>query len=68
GSTITLLDIEFEDELTVTLVGAFESDPAAGAVSISSPMGTALVDQIVGAMISVQTPGGVAEYKILKIE
>lgn len=68
GSRITLLDIEFQDELEVTLVGAFESDPAAGAVSISSPMGTVLVDKIVGVQISVETPGGRADYKILKIE
>lgn len=68
GSVVTLLDLEFQDELTVTLVGAFEADPAKDMVSISSPMGMALVDQIIGAQIAVASPGGIASYKILKIE
>jgi transcription elongation factor GreA len=68
GSKVTLLDEEFDDELTVTLVGSFEGDPTKDLISIGSPLGEALLGTVVGDQISVEAPGGVTQYKVLKIE
>lgn len=68
GSVVNLLDLEFDDELTVTLVGSFEADPTKDLISIGSPLGEALLGAAVGDKISVEAPGGVTEYKVLKIK
>lgn len=68
GSKVKLLDKEFADELTVTLVGSYEADPAKDMISISSPLGGALIGKIVGDEISVEAPGGMQTYKILEVK
>lgn len=68
GSKVTLFDEEFEEEVQYTLLGAVDSDPLNGIISNASPLGKAILGQKVGAEISVQTPAGLANYKILKIE
>lgn len=68
GSKVRLLDLEFDDELTVTLVGSFEADPAKELISIGSPLGEALLGKAVGDQISVEAPGGTTGYKILAVE
>jgi len=67
GSKVLLLDLEFDDELTITLVGSFEADPAQGHVSLGSPFGEALVGKTVGDVIEVEAPGGVTNYKVLQV-
>lgn len=68
GSKVKLLDKEFADELTVTIVGAFEADPAKDLISISSPLGAALIGKVPGDELSVASPGGTQEYKVLGVE
>ncbi len=67
GSTVKLLDMEFDDEFEVELVGAFESDPAAGRVSISSPMGEALAGRNAGEEVEVDAPAGKTRYRLLDV-
>ncbi len=68
GSKIVLYDEEFDEDMEVTLVGAFEADPANGLVSISSPLGEGLVGKVTGDAIEVSTPGGVNKYVIKGFE
>lgn len=68
GSVVTVLDIEFEEEIIITLVGSFEADAAKDLVSISSPLGEGLVGKAVSETIEVVAPAGTSKYKILKIE
>lgn len=68
GSLVTLLDTEFDDEFTVTLVGAFEADAASNKISITSPLGEALLGKDAGAQIEVDAPGGKQSYKVLSVE
>ena len=68
GSKITLYDEEFDEEVKYTLLGAVDSDPLNGVISNVSPLGKAILGQKVGAEVVVQTPAGLAKYKILKIE
>ena len=59
---------EFDEEMEVTLVGAFEADPANGMVSISSPLGEGMVGKTINDSFEVMTPGGVTKYVVRKIE
>ena len=68
GSTVTLLDIEFDEEVVYKIVGSTEVDSLNGKISNESPVGKALVGAKKGATISVETPGGTIQYKIVKVE
>lgn len=68
GRTVTLKDLEFEDEEVYTIVGSSEADPGNGRISHKSPIGQSLMNKRVGAKIAVATPGGEVEFELLKIE
>lgn len=65
GSRVT---VEVEGEtLSYTIVGASESDPSAGRISSSSPVGRALVGRDVGDEIVIRTPAGERHYRIVEL-
>ena len=66
-SKVKVLDVEFEEEEVYTIVGSTEADPDSNKISDESPIGTALMGKKVGDVVSVETPGGVFELKILEI-
>lgn len=68
GSTVTLLDVEYNEEVVYKIVGSTEVDSLNGKISNESPVGKALVGAKKGATISVDTPAGVIKYKITKVE
>ena len=68
GSTVTVLDKEFDEEMTYKIVGSQEADPMSGAISEDSPFGKALLGKVVGDDVTVDAPAGPVEYKILKVE
>ena len=68
GSTVTLLDVEFNEEVVYKIVGSTEVDSLNGKISNESPVGKALIGAKKGATIGVETPAGVINYKIIKVE
>ncbi|MBQ6575176.1 MAG: transcription elongation factor GreA [Lachnospiraceae bacterium] len=68
GSTVTLLDIEYNEEVVYKIVGSTEVDSLNGRISNESPVGKAIVGAKKGATITVDTPAGQIKYKILKVE
>ena len=68
GSTVTVLDKEFDEETTYKIVGSQEADPMNGMISEDSPFGKALMGRVEGDEIVVEAPAGPVEYKILKVE
>jgi transcription elongation factor GreA len=67
GATVTVQEEDYEPE-TYYLVGAKEADPRNGRISNESPIGSALIGQKVGDVVTVRTPGGELRLKILKIK
>ena len=65
GSLVTLDDDG--ETVAYTIVGADDSDPAAGRISSSSPVGRALVGRDKGDYVVVATPAGERRYRILDI-
>ena len=68
GSTVTVLDKEFNEEQTYKIVGSQEADPMNGAISEDSPFGRALLGKNEGDEVTVDAPAGPVEYKSLKVE
>ncbi len=63
GSTLEVEDEEGSVE-TYHLVGAVESDPATGRISVESPVGRALVGKRAGQKVTVNVPSGTISLKI----
>lgn len=68
GSTVTVLDKEFNEEETYKIVGSQEADPMNGVISEDSPFGKALLGKVAGDDVTVDAPAGAVEYKVLKVE
>jgi len=68
GSTVTVLDKEFNEEETYKIVGSQEADPMNGAISEDSPFGKALLGKTPGDDVIVDAPAGAVHYKLLKVE
>jgi transcription elongation factor GreA len=67
GSRVKLRDKTYRDELVILLVGSFEADPLEDKISITSPLGVALMGKTVGDHIEVEAPAGLLCYEILEI-
>jgi len=67
GSTVTVNDLDYGDEWTMTLVSPYEADPDSDRISDLSPVGKALFGHKVGETIQVKTPGGTTTYEIMSI-
>lgn len=67
GAHVELFDAESETEVVYQLVGDLEADVMLGQISISSPIGRALIGKEVGEEVDVETPGGTRCYEILGI-
>ena len=67
GNTVKVLDIEFNEEESYTIVGSTEVDLAQNKISNESPIGTALMGAKKGQIVEAQAPAGVIKYKIISI-
>ena len=67
GSTVTVIEAEFDDEETYRIVGIHEADPSKGMISNVSPLGSALLGAKVGKSVVVSTPVGDTRFKVKAI-
>ena len=67
GSTVVVLDVKKDEEITYYIVTSEEADAANGRISTSSPIGRAMLGKEVGDVVKVQIPGGMKELEILKL-
>ena len=67
GSIVTVLDMEFDEEIDFKLVGSTEAKSLENKISNESPLGRALIGRQAGDVVEVEAMAGVAKYKILKV-
>lgn len=67
GVTVTVLDIEYDEELTYKVVGSAEADPINGLISDSSPVGKALLGAKIGDEVVAEAPAGELKFRIIGI-
>ncbi len=65
GSTVTILDIEENEEMVYKLTGSLEANSDEGTLSIDSPLGAALMRSKAGDVVTVEAPIGEIQYKVL---
>ena len=67
GATVTFEDEQSGRSQSFRLVASHEADPAAGALSVESPIGTALNGRAVGQVVELNTPKGVRRLRITAV-
>ncbi len=67
GSSVVVLDLKKEEEITYRLVTSEEADAQKGLISTSSPIGRGLLGKKVGDVVRIQIPGGSREMEILQL-
>jgi transcription elongation factor GreA len=65
--SVKVFDLNYKEEITFTLVSPDESDFELDKISITSPLGKALLGKKVGDTVLVEVPENKIEYKILEI-
>ncbi len=67
GCYVTIADSDNGEEIKYQLVGPFESDINQNKISVTSPIGKALIGKVVGNEITVNAPGGTRNFEIIDI-
>jgi len=67
GATVTVLDVDTNEEKIYKIVGVDEADIKAGKLSVHSPMAKSLIGKTEGDEATVRAPARTIEYEILEI-
>jgi transcription elongation factor GreA len=67
GARVKLFDLKGNEELEYTLVSEAEADFLEGKISVTSPVGKALLGKTENDVVEIQVPAGVLLYKVLRI-
>jgi transcription elongation factor GreA len=67
GTTVTIEDLNTGEVITYQLVGPLESDINKNKISVTSPLGKALIGNEIGDEVTVTTPGGIRKVEIIDI-
>lgn len=67
GATVTLLDIDTDSEVTYQIVGEEEADIKDSKISVTSPVGKALIGHYLDDEVRIRVPSGIKIYEVVGI-
>lgn len=67
GARVDLYDVDDDAEVSYQIVGELEADLDNAQISVTSPIGRALIGKHQGDEVDVETPGGRRSYEIVKV-
>lgn len=68
GATVTILNLDTDEEITYKIVGEDEADIKNNLISYGSPIARGLIGKQVDDVVNIQTPKGTIEYEISAVE
>jgi len=68
GATVTLFDVDNENEVVYQIVGEDEADIKLGKISVTSPVGKALIGHKLDDEVRIKVPSGLKVYEVTDIE
>ena len=68
GTTVTIANVDTDEEVVYQIVGDDEADIKQRKLSVNSPIARALIGKEEGEIVAVKTPGGVVEYEIVEVQ
>jgi transcription elongation factor GreA len=67
GASVSLLNLDTDEETQFQIVGAEEADIDNGLMSISAPLARALIGKEIGEEVQAKLPAGVRRYEIVDV-
>ncbi len=67
GATVTLINVETDQETTYKIVGEYEADINQNQISITSPLARGLIGRMLGDIATINTPQSKVEYEITAV-
>lgn len=67
GATVTLTNVETEEEVTYRIVGDDEANIKEGLISVNSPIARGLIGKEADDSVTITTPGGKVEFDIIEV-
>jgi transcription elongation factor GreA len=67
GATVSLIDEDTDEKVNYQIVGQDEADIKKGLLSVTSPLGRALIGKAVKDSVEINTPGGTKLYEVTKV-
>ena len=67
GSSVTLVNLDTQEEETYTICGVLESEPENGLISVHSPLAKAMLGKREGDQFKIKLPNGTKEYEVEEI-
>ncbi|WP_185268281.1 transcription elongation factor GreA [Halopseudomonas xiamenensis] len=68
GTTVTIANVDTDEEVRYQIVGEDEAEIREGKISVTSPIARALIGKEEGDVVAVRTPGGVVEYEVVEVQ
>lgn len=68
GATVTILNLDSDDEITYKIVGDDEANVKENKISVNSPISRALIGKEEGDEVVVKAPSGNIDYEIVAVE
>ena len=68
GSTVTLYDLDKDEEITYKIVGNLESDPDEGKISIDTPIAKGLIGKNIDDEVTINTPSKTLNYEVISVQ
>ncbi|MDP2716244.1 MULTISPECIES: transcription elongation factor GreA [unclassified Rheinheimera] len=68
GSTVTILNLDTEEEVTYRIVGDDEADIKNNLISVNSPIARGLIGKVADDVANITTPKGVVEFEITDVK
>lgn len=68
GATVTIVNVDTDEEVTYKIVGDDEADIKLNLISVSSPIARGLIGKFLDDEITIKTPGGAIDYEIINVQ
>jgi transcription elongation factor GreA len=68
GTTVTLINVDTDEEKKYQIVGEDEADVPKGKISSGSPIAAALLGKEEGDVVAIKVPNGIIEYEIDQVQ
>lgn len=68
GTTVTIINLETDEEITYKIVGQDEADIKRNMISVGSPIARGLIGKSLDDVANIQTPKGKVEFEITAVE
>ncbi|MFT5675943.1 MAG: transcription elongation factor GreA [Paraglaciecola sp.] len=68
GTTVTIINVDTDEEITYKIVGEDEADIKKNLISVGSPIARGLIGKEIDDVVKIQTPASVVEFEISQVQ